>query len=95
MDCCVTSVEAFAFERDHLGGRVLLVNMGALQGEVDPRRHAEVATLLVVQEQEAKWWRDASLAYFSSVSGRPLPQGYPPAAHPLSYYQALRFDIVP
>ena len=42
---------------------------------IDPQRFAEVANALAVQDHEAKWWRDASIAYFQSVSKRPLPPG--------------------
>jgi alpha-glucuronidase len=62
---------------------------------VDAERFDKTATFLAVQEKEAKWWRDACIAYFQSVSGRPLPAGVAPPAHPLSYYQALRFPYAP
>ncbi|HEY0084944.1 MAG TPA: alpha-glucuronidase family glycosyl hydrolase, partial [Allosphingosinicella sp.] len=45
----------------------------ALSGRVDARRHEEVAAFLAIQEREARWWRDASIAYFQSLSRRPLP----------------------
>ena len=62
---------------------------------VDKQRFDEVATFLAVQEKEARWWRDACVAYFQSVSHRPLPAGYPPPEHPLAYYEALQFPYVP
>lgn len=66
-----------------------------LDGRVDAERHAQVAAFLAIQEQEAQWWRDASIAYFQSISGRPLPAGIGPPAHPLAYYQALEFPHAP
>lgn len=66
-----------------------------LRPYVDAERHAEVAAFLGIQEREAKWWRDASLAYFSRVSGRPLPPGYAPPEHSLEYYKSLRFPHAP
>jgi alpha-glucuronidase len=33
-----------------------------LATRVDPERHAETAAFLAIQEEEAKWWRDASIA---------------------------------
>ena len=36
-----------------------------------------------IQEQEAQWWRDACIAYFQTLSKRPLPAGYAAPAHPL------------
>ena len=41
---------------------------------VDPERHTQVAAFLAIQQQEAQWWRDASIAYFQTFSGRALPQ---------------------
>ena len=62
---------------------------------VDAERFAQVAGFLAIQEQEAQWWRDACVAYFQSISQRPLPAGAPPPAHPLEYYQSLKFPYAP
>lgn len=62
---------------------------------VDRERGDEVTRFLGIQHDEARWWRDASIAYFGSVSGRPLPQGTAAPAHPLSWYQAQRFPNAP
>ena len=67
----------------------------ALRPFVDRERHAEVTRFLAIQHNEAKWWRDACIAYFQSISKRPLPAGIAPPAHPLSYYEALRFPNAP
>jgi alpha-glucuronidase len=66
-----------------------------LAGAVDAERHAEVAAFLAIQEGEAHWWRDASIAYFQSVSKRPLPPGHTPPAHDLDWYKSLRFPYAP
>ncbi|MEO8313934.1 MAG: alpha-glucuronidase family glycosyl hydrolase [Pseudomonadota bacterium] len=66
-----------------------------LDGRVDAERHAEVAAMLGVQLQEARWWRDASLAYWQSISGRPLPAGVKPPAASLAYYKSLQFPYAP
>ena len=66
-----------------------------LAGKIDPERHAQVATFLSIQEKEAQWWRDASIAYFQTFSQRPLPEGYAPPAHPLDYYESLEFPFAP
>ena len=50
---------------------------------------------LAIQEQEAQWWRDACIAYFQTFSKRPLPAGVAPPAHPLEYYQSLKFPYAP
>ena len=67
----------------------------AQAGRVDPERFAQVAAFLAIQEQEAKWWRDACVAWFQSISKRPLPAGAEPPAHSLEYYQSLSFPYVP
>jgi alpha-glucuronidase len=67
----------------------------ALEPFVDAGRFAQVAAFLAIQEQEAQWWRDACIAYFQTFSKRPLPAGFAPPAHPLEYYQALKFPYAP
>jgi alpha-glucuronidase len=62
---------------------------------VDTRRAENVAQRLARQHAEAQWWRDACLTYFQHVSGLPLPPGTAPPAHPLSFYQSLRFPYAP
>ena len=66
-----------------------------LQGRVDPERHAEVSAFLIIQEHEARWWRNASIAYWQSVTGRPLPPGVAPPPHSLKYYKSLSFPHAP
>ena len=67
----------------------------ALGADVDAQRHAEVTAYLALQEREARWWRDACIAYFQSVSGLPLPAGVRPPEHDLQTYKRLRFDFAP
>jgi alpha-glucuronidase len=62
---------------------------------IDAERYAQIAAFLGIQEREAQWWRDASIAYFQSLSRRPLPQGFAPPEHSLQYYEALCFPYVP
>jgi alpha-glucuronidase len=67
----------------------------ALRSYVDEERYTDVAAFLDIQEQEARWWRDAMLAYFQSISQRPLPPGTPPPEHSLAFYEALSFPYAP
>ncbi len=62
---------------------------------VDAQRHAAVAATLNRQRIEAKWWRDASIAYWQSRSRLPLPRHHAPPPHPLRWYEAIHFDTVP
>ena len=63
---------------------------GALRGAVDDERHAAVDSMLVIQEHEARWWRDAAILYFQTFSRKPVPPGYEAPAHPLEFYLNLR-----
>jgi alpha-glucuronidase len=67
----------------------------ALAGSIDDQRHAQTAAFLAIQEKEAQWWRDASIAYFQTFSQRPVPEGYAPPAESLQYYQSLSFPYAP
>lgn len=71
--------------------RSMRATWARLAGEVDAQQHGEVPAFLIIQEKEAKWWRDASIAYFQSVSKRPLPAGTVPPEHRLELYKALDF----
>lgn len=66
-----------------------------VSSHVDAPRHAQVATFLGIQEKEAQWWRDASIAYFQTFARRPLPEGQAAPPHPLAYYEALQFPYAP
>jgi alpha-glucuronidase len=60
-----------------------------VQGRIDTRRFGEVRDFLQTQHYEARWWRDACLTYFGSVSGRSIPAGYAAPAHDLAWYQSV------
>jgi alpha-glucuronidase len=62
---------------------------------VDTERHAQVAAFLAIQEREAQWWRDASIAYFLQFSQRPLPAGEAPPPRSLAEYEAMCTPFVP
>jgi alpha-glucuronidase len=70
--------------------RALGTTGATLRGKIDEQRFNEVAAFLKIQADEARWWRDASLDYFGSFSGLPIPPGYEPPLHPLEFYEALR-----
>ena len=65
------------------------------QSKLDATRFEQVKMLLAIQHQEAKWWRDACLLYFQSISGLPIPASYEQPAKPLDYYKSLRFPYAP
>jgi alpha-glucuronidase len=67
----------------------------SLDGRVDAQRYAQTAAFLAIQQNEAQWWRDASIAYWQSLNHLPLPAGYAPPAHTLDYYKSLSFPYAP
>lgn len=93
--------------RDLWGELVYRYDRGAAQVEkmraawaqlepfVDRQRFLQTSTFLTIQQREARWWRDASIAYFRQVSGRELPQGVRPPEHSLEYYRAQSFPRAP
>ncbi|WP_222950603.1 alpha-glucuronidase family glycosyl hydrolase [Sphingomonas sp. JC676] len=66
-----------------------------LKGKIDQRRWEEVRDFLAIQRKEATWWRDASIAYFQSVSKRPLPAGHAAPPRDLDWYKAIRTPYAP
>lgn len=66
-----------------------------LETHVDKARFDHVKQLLAVQEEEARWWRDASLLYFQTFSKKPIPAQYGQPEHSLEYYKSLRFPYAP
>jgi alpha-glucuronidase len=67
----------------------------SLRPLVDAERWEKAATFLAIQEREARWWRDASLAYWQSVNGLPLPAGAAAPEHDLAWYKAQSFPHAP
>jgi alpha-glucuronidase len=62
---------------------------------VDARRFNSVKMLLNIQQEEAKWWRDACVSYFQTFSKRPYPTGFSAPAQALDYYKNLKFLYAP
>ncbi|MCH7402019.1 alpha-glucuronidase family glycosyl hydrolase [Belliella kenyensis] len=66
-----------------------------MQGKIDHERFAHVHSFLKIQAEEAIWWKDACLAYFSQFSKLPLPDGVENPAHDLEYYKSIKPRHVP
>lgn len=66
-----------------------------LKPVVDAERWHKTATFLRIQQREAQWWRDASLAYWMSINGLPLPAGVSSPAHDLAWYKARHVPYAP
>jgi alpha-glucuronidase len=66
-----------------------------LEGLIDDERWKQVRAFLAIQEKEARWWRDASVLYFQTVSGRPIPRGYAKPERTLEEYEAIEHPYAP
>ncbi|MBX7534953.1 alpha-glucuronidase [Qipengyuania sp. GH1] len=66
-----------------------------LRGAIDAERHRAVSESLAIQQREARWWRDASVAYWQSLNGLEMPQGASPPAETLEAYKSRSFPEAP
>jgi alpha-glucuronidase len=77
------------YQRGVQGAEWLRREWSGLERFVDRERFEHVRALLEMQVGEARWWRDASIAYFRTLSGRPVPLGVPEPEHDLAHYRAI------
>jgi alpha-glucuronidase len=75
--------------------KAFVATWAKLEGRIDAERFAQTAAFLAIQQQEAQWWRDASIAYWQSLNGLALPAGQAPPAQSLSHYMSLTFPNAP
>ncbi|MDK2756763.1 MAG: alpha-glucuronidase [Blastomonas fulva] len=66
-----------------------------LRPRIDAERWTKTDAFLGVQQREALWWRDASLAYWMSINGLPLPNGSAAPQHDLEWYRQQSFPFAP
>lgn len=66
-----------------------------LKPYIDADRFRITADYLTIQARDAKLWRDASIAYFQSISKLPLPTGMAAPRHSLGYYKQLEWPYAP
>jgi alpha-glucuronidase len=62
---------------------------------IDEERFEHVKSLLQVQANEARWWRDACITYFQQFSHLPVPGNLVKPMHTLDEYQRQKFFYVP
>jgi alpha-glucuronidase len=67
----------------------------SLKGKIDNERFKQVTMLLQIQANEAKWWRDACVLYFQSLSGMPIPDGLEKPEKSLAEYRSMEFPYAP
>jgi alpha-glucuronidase len=83
------------YQRGVQGAERLTADWLRLEPYVDERRFQHVRALLERQISEARWWRDACIAYFRTFAKRPLPADVPEPEHALSHYLEIRPFPVP
>jgi alpha-glucuronidase len=62
---------------------------------IDRERHEETAAFLAIQEEEAKWWRDASVLYFQTFARRPIADDCGQPAETLEHFMSINRRFVP
>jgi alpha-glucuronidase len=62
---------------------------------VDPERFEETRSFLAIQENEARWWRDASVLYFQTFSKRPIQDSCGPPTDTLEHYMSINNRYAP
>ncbi len=66
-----------------------------LEGKIDPLQFKQVEMALDIQVKEAQWWRDSSVLYFQTFSGRPIPKGLEKPKGTLEEYKKMKFPYAP
>ena len=69
---------------------VMRDSWATVKGRIDAKRFGDVDKFLQTQHYEARWWRDACLTYFGSISKLTIPSGYAAPVKTLAEYQALK-----
>jgi alpha-glucuronidase len=67
----------------------------SIQPLIDQEQFEHGKAFLRIQEQEARWWRDACVLYFQTFSRKPIPAGLEKPAHSLEYYEKIKHVFVP
>ena len=73
----------------------MIEKWNSVKHQVDSQRFQEVSMLFNIQLKEAKWWRDACLAYFQQFAQQPIPNEFPEPEHELEYYKQLNHPYAP
>ncbi len=66
-----------------------------LKDNIEPNQFNQVAMSLAIQLKEAKWWRDACMLYFQSISKKPFPATFEPPKQNLEYFRSLQAPYAP
>lgn len=67
----------------------------SVEDAIDQERFQHVKTFIEIQENEARWWKDACLLYFQTFSNMPFPEDIEPPKGELEEYMQLQFPYAP
>jgi alpha-glucuronidase len=77
------------------GVRAMQQTWKQLQPFVDEERFSETHAFLAIQEEEARWWRDASVLYFQTFAKRPIADECGTPRHTLEHYLSINHRYAP
>ena len=77
------------------GVKTMQLEWNQMSNVVDAERFKQVKMLLVIQLEEAQWWRSACLLYFQTFSKKPFPKNIEQPSGTLEYYKSLKFPFAP
>ena len=83
------------YDQGVIGAVTMQADWQKLKKSIDSDRFEQVEQLLSIQAKEARWWHDACLSYFQSVSKLPYPAGTAPPEKSLEYYKKLDYPFAP
>jgi alpha-glucuronidase len=75
--------------------KLLQSEWSGLKGMIDDDRFEKVKSLLVMQERDARIWRDGCLLYFQTFSKRAIPDQYEKPRFGLDYYKNYKYSDIP
>jgi len=83
------------YDKGVQGAKNMQSTWESLKGKIDPNQFRQVQMALSIQVKEAKWWRDACMLYFQSISKKPFPKDFTAPDKSLEYFQSLQFPYAP
>ena len=84
-----------AYQKGVDGVAQLSHNWMKLEDFIDEERFEHVNMHLVIQQKEAKWWRDACLSYFQTFSKMDIPDDIEKPSHNLAHYKSIIYPYSP
>ena len=85
----------YRYDKGVIDANAMLTDWSMLANDMDTELFNSVNNHLKIQVKEAKWWRDACLAYFQHQNELPYPVGASKPEHTYQYYKSLRFPYSP